>query len=144
MAATTEEANTWLLFSSCGCTQEVKLNVERQMALLLKKVNIDFMDKIASLAALHFVKNCKLCITTRRYLAAPQSTRFYTAGTQKPGVVLGASAGDYKWNKKAGIVAFCFLCWEYLLSLISVFGIVGVLFSINTQIIMNQYLTTYL
>ena len=53
VAATMEEANARLLFSSCGCTQEVKLNVEWQMAVLSKKVNMDFTDGIASLAALH-------------------------------------------------------------------------------------------
>ena len=53
MAATTDEANAPLLFSSCRCTQEVKLNVEWQMALLSKKINIDFTDGIVSLAALH-------------------------------------------------------------------------------------------
>ena len=55
MAPTIEEANARLLFSSCGCTQEVKLKVEWQMALLSKKVNIDFTDGIASLAALYWV-----------------------------------------------------------------------------------------
>ena len=53
VAATTEEMNVRLLFSSCGCTQEVKLKVEWQMALLSKKINMDFTDGIASLAALH-------------------------------------------------------------------------------------------
>ena len=60
-------------------------------------------------------------------------------------MVSGAGAGDHRWNKKAGVAAFCFLCWEYLLLLVSVFGTVGDLFSVNTQIVvMNQYLTTRL
>lgn len=56
-----EERNARLLFSSCRCTQEVKLKVEWQIAFLLKKVNMDFTDGIASLAALHWVENFKLC-----------------------------------------------------------------------------------
>lgn len=61
MAAITEEVNARLLFSNCVFTQEIKLNIEWQMAVLLKKVNIDFTDRITSLAALHWVKNFKLC-----------------------------------------------------------------------------------
>ena len=61
MVATIEEANVQLLFSSCGCTQEIKLKIEWQMAFLLKKVNIDFADGIALLAALHWVENFKIC-----------------------------------------------------------------------------------
>ena len=68
-AATTEEANARLLFSSCGCSQEVKLKVEWHMAILLKKVNMDFTDGIASLAALHWVKNFKLCNKHQTLLA---------------------------------------------------------------------------
>ena len=64
---------------------------------------------------------------------------------QKPEMVLGAGARDHSWNKKVGVAAFCFLCWEYLLLLVSIFGKIRVLFSINTQIVvMNQYLTTRL
>ena len=69
MAAITEEANARLIFSSCGCTQEVKLKVEWQMALLSKKVNMDFTDGIASLAALHWVENFKLCNKHQTLLA---------------------------------------------------------------------------
>ena len=61
MATTMKEANARLLFSSCGCTQEVKLNVKYQMALLSKKVNINFTNGIVSLAALYWVNNFKLC-----------------------------------------------------------------------------------
>ena len=50
MATTKEEANAQLLFSSCGYTQEVKLKVEWQMALVSKKVNMDFTVGIALLA----------------------------------------------------------------------------------------------
>ena len=57
------------LFSSFGCTQEVKLKVEWQMALLTKKVNINFTDGIASLAALHWVQNFKLCNKHQTFLA---------------------------------------------------------------------------
>lgn len=46
---------------------------------------------------------------TRQYLVAPKSTRFYIADIQKPGIVLRASAKDYKWNKKAEIAIFYFL-----------------------------------
>ena len=59
-------------------------------------------------------------------------------------MVLGAGAGDYRRNKKAGVAALYFLYWKYLLLLVSVFGMVAVLFSVNTQIVMNQYLTTRL
>ena len=68
-AATTEEANARLLFSSCGCSQEVKLKVEWQMSLLSKKVNIDFTDEIASLVALYLVENFKLCNKHQTILA---------------------------------------------------------------------------
>ena len=61
VAATTKKVNTRLLFSSCGCTQELKLKIEWQMAFLSKKVNIDFINEIASLAALQLVRNFKLC-----------------------------------------------------------------------------------
>ena len=60
-------------------------------------------------------------------------------------MVLGAGAGDYRWNKKTGVAVFCFLCWKYILLLVSVFETVRVLLFVNTQIvIMNQYLTTRL
>ena len=39
------------------------------MALLLKKVNIDFTDGIASLAALYWVENFKLCNKYQTFLA---------------------------------------------------------------------------
>ena len=52
MAAIMKEAKVQFLLSSCKCTQGVKLNVEWQMAVFLKKVNMDFTDGIVSLAAL--------------------------------------------------------------------------------------------
>ena len=61
VAATIKEANTWLLFTSCGCTQEVKLNIKWQIVGYLKKVNMNFTDRIASLATLHYVENFELC-----------------------------------------------------------------------------------
>lgn len=61
VADTTAEANARLLFSHCGYIQEVKLNVECQIAVLSKIVNIDFTDGIALLVALHRVKNSKFC-----------------------------------------------------------------------------------
>ena len=67
--ATTEKANPRLLFSSSGRTQEVKLKVEWQMAFLSKKVNIDFTKGFASLAALHWVENFKLCNKHQTFLA---------------------------------------------------------------------------
>lgn len=45
-----KRGNAQPLFSSCECTQEVKLNIEWQMALLSKKVNMDFTDEISSFA----------------------------------------------------------------------------------------------
>lgn len=51
--ATIEEVNAQLLFTNCKYSQEIKLNVEWQMNLLSKKVNTNFMDGIASIAALH-------------------------------------------------------------------------------------------
>ena len=60
-------------------------------------------------------------------------------------MVLGVGAEDHRWNKKAGVAVFCFLCWKYCLLLVSVFGTVRDFFSVNTQIVvMNQYLTTRL
>ena len=38
----------------------------------------------------------------------------------KFGMVLGAGAGDYRWNKQVEVAAFYFLYWKYLLLLISV------------------------
>ena len=61
MVATIEEVNKQILFGSCGCIQEIKLNIEWQMAGLLKKINVDFMDRIVLLAALYWVKNFQLC-----------------------------------------------------------------------------------
>ena len=69
MAAIMEEANARLLFSSSRCTQEVKLKVEWQIALLSKKVNMDFTDRIASLAALHWVENFTFCNKHQTLLA---------------------------------------------------------------------------
>lgn len=69
VAVTTEEANAWLLFSSCGCTEEVTLNIDWQMAVLSKNVNMDFTDGIASLAALYWVENFKLCNKHQSLLA---------------------------------------------------------------------------
>lgn len=51
--AATEEETVRLLFSCCGRTPEVKLKIEWQMALLLKKINLNMTNGIASLAALH-------------------------------------------------------------------------------------------
>lgn len=53
MVGTIKKANAWLLFNNYGSTQEIKLNVEWQMAILSKKVNINFTDRIASLATLY-------------------------------------------------------------------------------------------
>lgn len=61
VVVTMEEANIWFLLSSCKCTQEIKLNIEWQMTVLSKKINIDFMDGITLLTALDWVKNSKLC-----------------------------------------------------------------------------------
>lgn len=56
-----KEVNIRLLFSSCESNQEDKLNVEWQIVVLLKKVNIDFKDKIALLVTLHWIKNFEIC-----------------------------------------------------------------------------------
>ncbi len=53
VAASREEETVRLIFSCCGCTPEVKLNVEWQMALLVKKINMDMTDAMVTLAALH-------------------------------------------------------------------------------------------
>ena len=63
------EANARLLFSTFECTQEVKLNIEWQMAILSKKINMDFTDRIASLAALHGVEIFKFCNKHQSLLA---------------------------------------------------------------------------
>lgn len=54
-----EGETVWLMFSYCGCTLEVKLNVEWPMALLAKKINLDIMDKIVMLATLYQIKYLK-------------------------------------------------------------------------------------
>lgn len=64
----------------------------------------------------------------RRYLKKSESARFYKAGMEKSGIILRASAGDYRQNKKAKVVVFYFLCWEYLLLLDFVFRTVRVFF----------------
>ena len=61
VAASREEETVRLMFSCCGCTPEVKLNIEWQMALLAKKVNLDMTDEMVTLAALHWVENFKPC-----------------------------------------------------------------------------------
>ena len=68
VAATTEKTNIKLLFSSCRCTQKFELKVEWQMVFLLKKVNINFINGIALLAALHWVKNFKFCNKHQTFL----------------------------------------------------------------------------
>lgn len=65
MAATREEETVWFLFSCCSCTLAVKLNIEWQIALLVVKTNMNIINKIASLAALYWVKNFK---SSNRYL----------------------------------------------------------------------------
>ena len=64
-----EKANAQLLFSNCGCIQEVKLNIKWQMIFYQKKVNIDFIDGITLLAALHWVENFKLCNKHQTFFA---------------------------------------------------------------------------
>ncbi len=61
VAASREEETVWLMFSCCGCTPEIKLNIEWQMALLAKRINLDMMDGMVTLSVLHWVENLKLC-----------------------------------------------------------------------------------
>ncbi len=61
MAASREEEIIRLIFSCCGCTPEVKLNIKWQMALLAKRINLDMMDGMVTLSALDWVENFKLC-----------------------------------------------------------------------------------
>ncbi len=49
------------MFSYYGCTPEVKLNVQWQITLLAKKLNIDMTEDIVTLAALHWVDNFIPC-----------------------------------------------------------------------------------
>ncbi len=61
VTALREEETVRLMFSYCGCTPEVKLNIEWQMALLAKRINLDMTDGMVTLSALHWVENFKLC-----------------------------------------------------------------------------------
>lgn len=50
------------MFNCCGYTPEIKLNIEWQMTFLIKKINLDMMDKIVvKLVDLYWVKNFKPC-----------------------------------------------------------------------------------
>ncbi len=61
MTASKEEETVQLMFSYCGCTLKVKLNIEWQMTLLAKRINLDMTDRMVTLSALHLVENFKLC-----------------------------------------------------------------------------------
>lgn len=55
MAAVKKEQTVRLIFSYYACTIAVKLNFKWQMTLILKKINLDIIDRIALLIALHEV-----------------------------------------------------------------------------------------
>lgn len=61
VAASREEEIVRLMFSYCECTSDIKLSTKWQMALLVKKVNVDMTDEMVMLVALHVVENCKPC-----------------------------------------------------------------------------------
>ena len=63
MAAIKEEKTVKFLFGSCLYTLVINLNIEWQMALLAIKTNIDIMDEIILLMALHWIENFTLCNT---------------------------------------------------------------------------------
>ena len=61
VVALKKEETVQLMFSCYRYTPEIELNIEWQMAFLVKRINIDMMDGIATLAALHLVENFILC-----------------------------------------------------------------------------------
>ena len=82
VAALREEETMRLIFNCCKCTPEIKLNIEWQMALLAKKINIDMTDKIVTLAPLYWVKNFISCNKHFYFLA-----RYLGLATRKISVV---------------------------------------------------------
>lgn len=49
------------MFSCCICILSIKLNIEQYIAFISIKVNLNMTNRIASLAALYWVKNFKYC-----------------------------------------------------------------------------------
>ncbi len=61
VVASREEETVRLVFSCCGWTPEVKLNIEWLMTFLAKRINLDMTNEMVTLSALHWVENFKLC-----------------------------------------------------------------------------------
>ena len=85
MAATREAETVRLMFSCCVCTPEVKLNTDWQMGI--SSTTVCVVDGIASIAALHWVDNFRLCEKHLRLLAK-------MVGLVTKNVPLHRSSGD--------------------------------------------------